>query len=173
MCAVGHIGCCVGGEYPVGIKHIIITSGAPASLPASSSAPMRRCSSAVPSTRSPPALPMRIAPGHPASRTSTLVRPWCACTRVWLVPPNLYIHTYIRRSSTQSRSLSTARRAFCVLPKSVSLLLYLKTKQKTPDDAPPPYAYALYLACFVFCGEKWREKRIFSRFKKKKLTETG
>ena len=39
--------------------------------PASSSAPMRRCSSAVPSTRSPPALPMRIAPGHPASRTPT------------------------------------------------------------------------------------------------------
>ena len=32
---------------------------------------MRRCSSAVPSTRSPPALPMRIAPGHPASRTPT------------------------------------------------------------------------------------------------------
>ena len=30
---------------------------------------MRRCSSAVPSTRSPPALPMRIAPGHAASRT--------------------------------------------------------------------------------------------------------
>jgi len=27
--------------------------------------------SRVPSTRSPPALPMRIAPGHPASRTPT------------------------------------------------------------------------------------------------------
>ena len=31
----------------------------------------QKVTSAVPSTRSPPALPMRIAPGHPASRTPT------------------------------------------------------------------------------------------------------